>query len=205
MTEDREIKKIRLRMIDLIKSFYTGEPDAEKLSRWRGTFSALSRERVTPQFDQNVRDLYQCLEQRSLTDLQEEYYSLFTDPFNDNQLNMSASYYLDGKTYGETLVEIRSLFLEAGLEKNSDVIETEDSLVVMLDVLSMLISEDAEEHDADTRLQSELLQKYLLPFSECLKEACETNSAAEFYACCGKFFCGYLELEKDLYGSEVVH
>ena len=51
---DNDLVRIRLRFIDLAKSFFVEEPDAEKMSRWRGTFSALTKEQVSPRFDSAV-------------------------------------------------------------------------------------------------------------------------------------------------------
>jgi len=204
--EEKDIRKVRLRILDIVKSFFTGQPDAEKLSRWRGTFSALTKERVNPVFDQSVRDIHSCLEKRTLVELQDEYYDLFTDPFTNKQLSTTASFYLDGRSYGQTLVELRGLLAELGIEKKEDVIETEDSLVVMLDVLASLIDEtEALDKEQNQKLQRELLKKYLLPLSENLKRACGENEAANFYKACSDFFCGYLELEKGLTGLDVTH
>lgn len=204
--EEREIQKVRLRLLDIVKSFFGGQPDAVKLSRWRGTFSALTRERVNPVFDQSVRDIHSCLENRTLVELQDEYYDLFTDPFTTKQLSTTASYYLDGRSYGQTLVELRGLFSELGVEKRKEVIETEDSLVVILDVLARLIDEsDSLDKEKSQKLQSELLKKYLLPLSQNLNRACGENKSARFYKACSDFFCGYLELEKGLIGLDVTH
>ncbi|MEE4241871.1 MAG: molecular chaperone TorD family protein [Desulfopila sp.] len=202
--EEKEIKKVRLRLLDLVKSFYIEEPDATRISRWRGTFNALARERVNPLFDKSVMEIHQFLEKRNLKDMQEEYYTLFVDPFNEEQINMSASFHLDGRAYGQTLVELRSFLSETGLVKKTDVTEEEDSLVVLLDILIGLID---SEKDMDAgkaeRLQGELLECYLVTFAQRFKEACEGNDTADFYKACARFFCGYLELEKGLTGTQV--
>jgi len=204
--QDKEIRKVRLRLIDLIKSFFVGEPDAEKMSRWRGTFSAMMKETVNPLFDQSVRDIHQYLENHSLSELQDEYYNLFVDPFAGKQISTDASFYLDGRSHGKTLVALRTFLAELGIEKMENVIETEDSLVVMLDVMSRLIDEEqnSEAHDA-LRMQGELLEKYLIPLANSLQEACGKNESAAFYQACCRFFKGYLELEKGLNGAVVSH
>lgn len=200
--EEKEIRKVRLRLLDLVKSFYLEEPDATKISRWRGTFNALARERVNPLFDKSVMEIHRFLEKRNLKDMQDEYYSLFVDPFNENQINLSASFHLDGRAYGNTLVELRSFLAGTDLVKKKDVAEEEDSLVVLLDILIGLIDGEKEmDTDKAQRLQSELLDNYLIPFSSRFKEACEKNDTADFYKACAHFFCGYLELEKGLTGA----
>ncbi len=200
--EEKEIRRIRLRLIDLVKSFFLGEPDAEKMSRWRGTFSALARESVNPLFDQAVRDILSSLQLKNLEELQHEYYKLFTDPFTDKGLCTAASFYLDGRTHDKTLVNLRTFLREQQIVKSDGVIETEDSITVMLDILIRLIEgEDKMEKGASLKSQEELLGTYLVPFSEKLKEACEKNEFADFYKACCRFFCGYLELEKGLTGT----
>lgn len=200
--EEKEIRRIRLRLIDLVKSFFQGEPDAEKMSRWRGTFSALSRESVNPEFDQAVRDILAYLQDKNLEDLQNEYYKLFTDPFTDKGLCTAASFYLDGRTHDKTLVNLRTFLHDQQIIKTDGVIETEDSITVMLDILTRLIEDEEKvEKDVSRKPQEELLDKYLIPFSEKLKEACEKNQFADFYKACCRFFCGYIEIEKGLTGT----
>ncbi len=197
--EEREVKKVRLRLLDLLKSFFVEEPDAEKMSRWRGTFRALVKEQVNPAFDQGAHDILDFLQTKSLEELQEEYYKLFTDPFTDKGLQTTASFYLDGRPQGKSLVDLRSLLMEIGLAKQEGTKETEDSLVVMLDIYSRLIEEDGFSQ----KLQEELLQKYLVPFSTKLSQACGENQFADFYRGCCAFLCGYLDMEKELTGSVV--
>lgn len=202
--EDKEIKKVRLRLIDLVKSFFIGEPDAEKMSRWRGTFAALTKERVNSIFDKGAQDILDYLEKNSLETLQEEYYKLFTDPFTDKGLSTSASQYLDGRSHGQTLVKLRSLLSDIGVMKNEGVIETEDSLVVLLDIYHRLIEKEDQFIDGTTQKHlEELLNTYLLPLSAKLSEASATNDFACFYEACVQFLCGYLEMEKELIGSVV--
>lgn len=193
--EDKDILRVRLRFIDLVKSFFLSEPDAEKISRWRGTFSALSKERVNPLFDESVQNISAMLETKTLAELQQEFYALFVDPFSDDSLSTSASFYLDGRDHGNSLVELRELLMQEGIEKEDGVIETEDSLVVLLDILKMLI-----EENKDASLQQKILGGYLIPVSNRLSQECNTNKTAEFFSGCCSFLGGYLELERGLTG-----
>ena len=202
--EEKKIRRVRLRLIDVVKSFFIDEPDAEKMSRWRGTFSALIRESVNPQFDQAVKDILGHLQKKNLEDLQNEYYKLFTDPFTDKGLCTSASFYLDGRMHDRTLVNLRTFLNDQQIVKSQGVIETEDSLTVMLDIFTRLIEEEEKMDDeASQKPQEEMLNSYLIPFSQKLKEACDKNEFADFYKACCRFFCGYLELEKGLTGTVV--
>ncbi len=201
MTElsDKELVRIRLRFIDLIKSFFIEEPDAEKMGRWRGTFSALTREQVTPKFDNAVKEVAQLLAQKNLKDLQQEYYKLFTDPFDGYQIDTTASYYLDGRAYSQSLVEIRGLMDEAGVQKDAKVTDPEDSLVVMLDTFASLLElEQGENSDTAKSVQAKLLEKYLEPFTEKFEAVLRDNKDADFYHLCSRILSGYLDLEKGL-------
>lgn len=201
MTEitDRELLQVRLRLVDLLKSFFQSEPDAEKMSRWRGTFSALSKEQINPLFDAAVRDICTHLNSRNLDELKEEYYGLFIDPFSDTQVNTMASFYLDGRSFGETLVQLRSLLEEAGLQRAEGVVDSEDSLVMMLDTFARLIEEEKKSgSDQAKQLQMRLLTEFLQPASGQFAEAVEKKDAADFYKSCCKLLRGYLELEKGL-------
>ncbi len=196
-SNDREILQVRLRFFDLIKSFFLSQPDAERMSRWRGTFSALTKEIISPGFDKSVKEIHQFLESKNLHELQDEYYHLFTDPFSEEQVNTAASFYIDGRSYGQTLVDLRSLLAEAGLERKAEVSEAEDSLVVMLDIMIRLIEEEKNTgSDLVKDLQTKLLWNYLVPFSEKLTDACKARESAQFYQACSTLFAGYLDIEK---------
>lgn len=197
---EQEITRIRLRLIDLIKSFFVNNPDAELLSRWRGTFSALAQEQISPIMDQAVRQVNEQLAEKKLEDLQEEYYQLFTDPFGDDQLNLYASHYFDGRNYGETLVAVRQLFMDSGIAKEDNVTEPEDSLPVMIDLLATLI--DLEKKGTDTEShQQALVNSYLIPLVKEVKKEVEKSDGTDFYRAAIDFVYAYLDLEKGLSDS----
>ncbi len=196
---ERDLLRVRLRFLDLSKSFFLGEPDAEKISRWRGTFSALIQEQVSPGFDCVVKELSDALSVKSLKELQDEYYNLFVDPFDGHPVNTNASFYFDGRSFGQSLVEIRGLLNDAGLQKDESVTDPEDSLVVMLDSFASLVEEEKiNGGEAVKQLQGRLLTEFLGPFSEKFCQALEENQDADFFTLCGRFLNEYLNLEKGL-------
>lgn len=196
---DNDLVRIRLRFIDLAKSFFVEEPDAEKMSRWRGTFSALTKEQVSPRFDSAVQEISSALNVKNLKDLQDEYYQLFTDPFEGSQIESNASYYFNGRSYGEALVEIRELMKEAEIVKVDDVSDPEDSLVVMLDTFASLIEEEKTESTPKIKeLQARLLEEFLEPFVEKFTAQLKDNKHCDFYYLCCRVLGGYLDLEKSL-------
>lgn len=196
-SSNQEIYRIRLRLIDLIKSFFLEKPDAELISRWRGTFSALSKEQISPLLDKSVRDLSRQLGDMSLEEIQDEYYALFVDPFGEDSINLIASHYFDGRNYGETLILVRDIFNQTGITKKDKIADPEDSLLVLFDLLSTLIEMEKDGEDT-AESQHKLIQNFLAPFVSKLQPVFDQNQTAEFYRDALSFILGYLDLEKGL-------
>lgn len=201
---DRDLNRVRLRFLDLIKSFFAGEPDAEKMSRWRGTFSALSKEQISPRFDSAVREIGEMLGTRSLQQLQEEYYELFTNPFDGDMVETNASYYLSGRNYGQVLADVRGFMNEVGLKRADSVNDPEDSLVVLLDTFIALVEQEKDEaqEELSRQLQARMIKEFLDPFAVKFMAALQQSSRAGFYTLCSKVLNGYLDLEKGLIGVQ---
>ena len=194
---DKELILVRLRFLDLIKSFFITPPDSERLSRWRGTFAALVKDSVTPEVDKTAKELNYLLSSKKLEELQDEYYALFTDPFSESHLNMMASHYIDGRNYGDTLIALRQFLHEAEVQVDNTLNDSEDSLSVLLDILVTLVELEKEGEDTSER-QYQLITSFLLPAIEHLFEAANNNNTALFYRSCMHFCRGYLNLEKSL-------
>ena len=196
--EERELSRVRLRFLDVCKSFFDAAPDAQRMARWRGIFAALLKERVEPVLDRTVRDLFDLLNLMSLAGLQDEYYRLFVDPFSETHVPVTASEYREGRSYGLTLAELRGFLQEAGILKAETVFEAEDSLIVMLDVMARLVESEQEAFEEARRRQAELLDSYLEPLVEGFTAALTEIDEAKFYPVCARFLKGYLGLEKGL-------
>ncbi len=200
--QDRDLIRVRLRFLDLLKSFFHEEPDAEKLSRWRGIFSSLVQENITPEIDKSTTALSRLLDEMSLPELQDEYYKLFVNPFSETPLNMSSSYYLDGKNYGPSLVLFRQFLKDSELENKQSSLEEDDSLLLMLDFMATLVEEEKSAATSTKENQARLLIDFLHPSSRKMKEAVFSIANARFYQQCFTFLNGYLNLEKQLLDSE---
>ncbi len=199
---DRDLILVRLRFLDLLKSFFIEEPDAERMSRWRGIFAALGKERINRQLDDAIEKLAENLNKKDLQDLRDEYYALFTDPYSRQLLPLNATYYLDGKSFGPSLVDYRELLKQARLIKDGSITDPEDSLPLMLDTLIALIEEEKQGAGEQTRgLQKQLLEHFLIPTTAKLLTAVENNSIADFFCSCIAFLEAYLDLEKGLFES----
>lgn len=196
---DVELARVRLRYIDMIKSLFLCEPNAELLLVWQVFFSTLAIERVSPSFDQAVRNLNSTLGKKDLTDLQDEYYRFFSNPFSSELVEMTASYHLDGRSYGQSLVAIRAVLKETDIFKEAEVTEPEDSLVVMLDILATLIENEDDVENLDAKsLQETVINEYLRPSVDQLVKVLAGRNNAEFYQHCALFLASYLDLEKGL-------
>ena len=196
--EDRELIRIRLRFIDLFKSFFVDKPDAEKLGRWRGIITALVREDIDPSFNQAVRTMDEVLTSNNLHELQAEHYHLFVDPFNEHQVHTSASFYQDGHAFGPTLIRYRDFLREAGIKLHDNVHQPDDSLVLLLDALATLIEREVENRQESRNQQAVLLNRFLLPLGRDFANALRQNPKALFYKTCAELLWSYLELEKGL-------
>ncbi len=195
-----ELLRVRLRFVDLIKSFFLEEPDAEKMSRWRGFFTAVSKEQVNPSLDKAVKELRDHINRKKLDELQVEYYKLFVDPYDPDRLQLDASYHMDGRSYGVTLANFRGFLQESNLEKDTSYNDVEDSLIVMIDVLGTLVEQEKKHFEIARLSQATLLEVYLEPLVKRLIDSLGSNETADFYRSCLRFVCGYLDLEKGLVG-----
>ena len=195
---NRDLINVRLRFLDLLKSFFQDEPDAERMSRWRGIFAALCRERINTQLDTAIRQLADILRKKELQELKNEHYELFVDPYSEFLLPLNAANYLDGKSFGPSLVNFRELLKQAQLVKIEGFTDSEDTILVMLDTLISMIEEEKQGSESAPALQKNLLQNFLSPFVNRLEERVKTNKKADFYKNCIVFLKEYIELEHNL-------
>ncbi|MCF8055299.1 MAG: molecular chaperone TorD family protein [Desulfocapsa sp.] len=199
---DRDLCRVRLRFLDLLKSFFQDEPDADRLSRWRGIFAALNNERINQTLDTAIRELGETLAAKSLQEIKDEHYALFVDPYSKNLLPLNAAYYIDGKSFGPSLAGFREILKQGQLIKESQITEPEDSLPIMLDALISLINEEKQGTMETRQLQDQLLMQFLIPTTKNISESISKNTEAEFYQKCINFLDAYLELELGLLESE---
>jgi TorA maturation chaperone TorD len=199
---DRDLGRVRLRFLDLLKSFFQDEPDADRLSRWRGIFAALEKERINQTIDTAIRELTETLASKSLQEIKDEHYSLFVDPYSKKLLSLNATYYLDGKSFGPSLANFREILKKGQLIKDSKFTDPEDSLPVMLDALITLIGEEKLGTEEARILQDQLLEQFLIPTTKEIRVRINEDTDAEFYQKCIGFLDAYLELEQGLFENE---
>ncbi len=200
---DRDLCLVRLRFLDLVKSFFQEEPDGERISRWRGIFAALGKEHINQQLDEVTRQLSEMLDNKDLQELQDEFYHLFTNPYSKHLISLNASFYLDGKSFGPSLVNYRELLKEGQLIKDSNITDPEDSLLLMLDALAILVEEEKQGSEQARDLQDQLLHQFLIPTAQHIQKSITNNTEADFYKKCFGFLYAYLELEQGLLKSKM--
>jgi TorA maturation chaperone TorD len=200
---DKQLDSVRLHFIDVIKSLFISEPDADKFSNWRKFFAALVFEKINSSLEGSITLLNNMLSEKSLETIQDEYYQLFVNPYAENHLEMTLSSIIDGRNYGPALAELRGFLMEAAIEKIEKITESEDSLVVMLDSMATLIA--VKNHNDGKEIsclnQDILLTKFLKPFSDKFLTCLQKNKKADFYVACAVFLNGYLDLEMVLIGK----
>ncbi len=201
---DRDLCRVRLRFLDLLKSFFQDVPDADRLSRWRGIFAALDKEQVSLDLDTRTQELNKILARKSLQQIKDEHYQLFVDPYSQDLLPLNATYYIDGKSFGPSLVALRDILKQGKLIRESGISDPEDSLAVMLDVMIRLIQEQQEGADTEL-LQRQLLLQFLVPTVQRLQERINTINTVEFYQKCIAFLNSYLNLEQGLFEEQADH
>ncbi len=193
----RELARTRTRFFDLLKSFFLAEPDAECLSRWRGILTSLAGTTVSPRLDRAVTELNRLLATKKLQDIRDEYYDLFVDPYSEHRVPTTASWYLDGRNFGPTLVQLRAFLMETGITREETVEESDDAIAVLLDTMVTLIEEERDPA-VGYEAQQRLLASYLHPACSRFAETLAGSPRADFYGACAGFLAGYLEIELGL-------
>ncbi len=195
---ENDITTIRLCFLDLLKSFFDREPDDHRLMTWKEVFAGLVAEQINPAMDGAARNLYTLLSSMSADEIREEFYELFTNPFSSYSVGVTLSFYRDGHDFGRSLAELRNLLNDAGITRTADTDQSEDSLLVLLDILACLIREEVNDPDFDRGHATRLRNSFLEPLTDHLNAAMQNNDRARFFLACVRFLAGYIDLEKGL-------
>ncbi|KAA0258113.1 hypothetical protein FHQ18_06865 [Deferribacter autotrophicus] len=201
-----EIDDTRVFLYDLLKSFFVDEPNEKIYSEWIAIFDKFKRDNleINDHYEKMLSYFLEVFQNYNLDKLKNEYYELFVNPFNDNLINLNASYYLDGKNFGETLVKLRGFIWDKGLEKDENLKEPEDSIIFMSDVMIYLIKNmEDDKVKYGYNIQKDYFETFLEPFFDLFSKALKNHESAYFYACCGMYLDFLTNLEKS-YLNEVV-
>lgn len=192
--QDRDLCRVRLRLVDLFKSFFTEAPDAGKLARWRGILAALAGARGGAAFARGAARITGLLWASNLAELQHEYRRLSTTPQGGQPPALAAFSRLD-RHERDRVAEVTAIMAEAGLVRSPAAPAAVDSLAVLLDILAALIEMEKEAGAPARELAARLVKGFLLPFADHLKTDLQGGGQAKVYLHCGRLLACYLELE----------
>lgn len=191
---DTDIKESRLFFYRLIKDTFASEPTEKYFD-------------MTKNFVENLADISNDIEKLSFItesfndvfnkygfkDLKDEYDKVFIDPFNDNLINLNASYYMDGKNFGKTLADVREFIWNMNLIRDENVSAPEDSVAFICDVMVYLVENACIE--TQKTFFDRFVEPFFIKFSKTLKE----NELSNFYACMGEIVSFLTDTEKSYF------
>ncbi len=181
-----EVSRARSILYDLFALFFLPDFNEEKYTLALKIIQNLPQTGVES-FDKASKALKEALCRQKPSEIREEFEKFFIVPFEGEQIPLEASYYLDGKIFGPSLVKLRQLLERLGLAKVEEIPEPEDHLGVLL----ALMAESARQKSLIE--QRELFYNFLRP---CVygvsKRLGKKNS---FYKTVVKMLEAFLELE----------
>lgn len=197
LKQNNEINVIRSFFYELIKISFYKEPDENYLN-FIGEFIRNIDSKTYRESEYFSEKLGQMVDMFSFTisnlstdEIKDEYNELFINPFSNNLINTNASYYIDKKNFGDTLINLREFLQRNNLEKSANLNEPEDSITFLTDLMIYLInSNDTSEN------QIELFENFINPLFLNIESVLKTNEKANFYKCIGYLIDFFLTLEK---------
>lgn len=197
LKQNDEINGVRSFFYELIKMSFYKEPDENYLNiigefiRNIDSKTYRENEHFSEKLSQMVDIFSFTISNLSTDEIKDEYNELFINPFSNNLINTNASYYIDKKNFGDTLIKIREFLKRNDLEKSANLKEPEDSITFLTDLMLYLInSKDTLEN------QIELFENFIDPLFLNIQSALKTNEKANFYKCIGYLIDFFLTLEK---------
>lgn len=197
LKQNDEINGVRSFFYELIKMSFYKEPDEnylniiEEFIRNIDSKTYRENEYFSEKLSQMVDIFSFTISNLSTDEIKDEYNELFINPFSNNLINTNASYYIDKKNFGDTLIKIREFLKRNHLEKSANLKEPEDSITFLADLMLYLInSKDTSEK------QIELFENFIDPLFLNIQSALKTNEKANFYKCIGYLIDFFLTLEK---------
>ena len=198
-SDDMGLGSARMVLYGLFRSFFDSSPSEEKVEYWKSILGALHEGTGFHELDEAVSAMKALLDERDLVQIQNEFYELFENPFSSNRLQLCASYYIDGKLMGMSLVKLRKLLYNLSLGKVDGFTETEDHLVFLLDAMMHLIEQEEQGDDSARKGQVAILEDYLTPCIEGVGRALSQSGNFPFYETAVRMGRAILELEKNLF------
>ncbi len=199
----REIQTARLVLYAFVRSFLDVPPNQEKFDYWIKLLDAMTSETGSASLDKALFPLGNALEQGGLIGCQNEYYELFENPFSANMIQLCASYYIDGKIMGPSLVNLRQLLYNLNIGKVENFKEPEDHLIFLIDVMMHLIQrQDGKSMEDLLKGQQKVLEGYLIPVVKGASRVLGTLEGFPIYVAVFDVAKTFLGLEQSLFPSD---
>ena len=199
--ERQETNSARLILYAFIRSAFDSPPNQEKFDYWLSLLSSLYGGTGLSELDDAIIQLKSALEQNGLISCQNEYYELFENPFSSLAIHLYASYYIDGKIMGPSLVKLRQLLYNLNIGKVKNFNESEDHLVFLIDLMMFLIQRGNQDSNRSLKAQKEIIEDYLRPIIEGANRVIKKYDDFLIYKSFFKIARSFLSLEQCLFPS----
>ncbi|MBZ4644254.1 MAG: hypothetical protein PWQ25_1886 [Deferribacteres bacterium] len=197
-----EISEVRLFFYEIVKESFQDEPDAALIDIFNQLVDNLKKnyEVKDEKVEFIIESFQTVLQNLDLQKIKEEYNILFVDPFSNYLIHKNASFYIENKNFGNTLVKIRDFIWRLELFKSEDYFEPEDSVPFISDVMIYLI-----DNEYAINVQYDFFTKFIAPLMEGLCTELKNSEMANFYACVGLLMEFFIEMERNYLCDAIIN
>ena len=149
----------------------------------------------------NIQTLSLLAKKMSVSQIKEEYFSLFIGVGRGEFLPY-ASYYLTGFLNEKPLANLRQDMQMIGIKRNDNVKEPEDHISILFDMMSGLIRGNFNNRYFSLSEQYTFFKKHIEPWSEHFFQDLEVSKNAVFYSPVGTIGKNFLSIEIESFKME---
>lgn len=131
----------------------------------------------------------------------QEYQDLFIG-IGRPRVMLYGSFYLSGFMMEKPLAALRADLMQLGLERQSEVAETEDHFAAVCEVMRLLILEEDASPEVRDQRQQQFFQRHVKLWYEPAMTAVARDEGAKFYRCAAEFAQAFLDLEVQAFEIE---
>lgn len=209
MGEIEEVLETRRSFYGFLYRMYVDEPQrelADELVNERFQFRELTSLEINSELSDGFRLLKEFMERNKgrdvdalHEDLLEEYTILFLGPFR-LPVQPYEAWWVSGKLGGKPLVNVKNAYLEAGIVKSQEFVETEDHIAFELRFMHYLCEEalaaDSQKRQKEClKLQRSFFDEHILKWMPNYCDALYYYERADFYKGIAKLTKGFIQLD----------
>ena len=209
MGEIEEVLETRRSFYGFLYRMYVDEPQrelADELVNERFQFRELTSLEINSELSDGFRLLKEFMERNKgrdvdalHEDLLEEYTILFLGPFR-LPVQPYEAWWVSGKLGGKPLVNVKNAYLEAGIVKSQEFVETEDHIAFELRFMHYLceeiLSADSQKRQKEClKLQRSFFDEHILKWMPNYCDALYYYERADFYKGIAKLTKGFIQLD----------